>query len=745
MDLFDVQTFYDYAHSLPNTYSSSDSSEGDVNDSSSDAGSNVSNGSSDYNSNSNNQPSDYSDSNNSGPPTDVSSDSEDFEFDSRPILGSDGRLRGQTTDSSDEENSDQSDDEGSDGDSDFTPLGISDAENQPLAPPEKSKKPWQTKTPKPKLSPLPWTDNDNKKIWELIGLLEKSENRVLLGTRKGQHMQSVTLSYRKHAKKLKITGNGVRDDEEEAENDNGDEEKQKQQKLKLYIIINLLCEAVLHFANVYGKPCHCVLFRRRKKIKEKKSLPHETYQTAHYPSLQAHEPTNWSRNTTPHPATTAPYVPDGLRHPGLGRDRVENDSFLRRRAPSVDSLPDSLDMSWYQGPLARNPPSDIESTPQTFAVITISDNDSGDGSAGESEVVIVPAKRTRGHRRGRPKKEVAACSDGVDELNELDSVATSKRPRGRPKKAKTDTVSITTAADSIDKDPDDSTFTFELLVHLMLPDKVIPGKTKRAKSKTEKQDPEPRGPVYVQSDKTWDEFLILVSSLVPTPVSGLFLSSFMWHFLSPANSPWLPVSTPEGFQSMLGQLKKKLLKGEAYVVIRMKKPVEVIAEPRTRSSTSVPEPALDDNESSDDDHPVSKMKAKELLELYGPGKCDLHPELPCFHFRPTNLHFELTRTRRLVWAQAILCGTVDKTQIPLTSKFIRKNVLSPQPLKAAFRPPRAFQGFGAPKACKDTPQILGTFSHLKVLEYSFGCFEVLSGSFRIFEGLWVSLRIFEDL
>ncbi|KAJ3968749.1 hypothetical protein EV361DRAFT_1035507 [Lentinula raphanica] len=56
---------------------------------------------------------------------------------------------------------------------------------------------------------------------------------------------------------------------------------------------------------------------------------------------------------------------------------------------------------------------------------------------------------------------------------------------------------------------------------------------------------------------------------------------------------------------------------------------------------------------------------------------------------------------------------------------IRKNVLSSQPLKAAFKPPRAFQGFGAPKACKDTPQILGTLSHLKVLGYSLRCFEVL--------------------
>ncbi|KAJ3713691.1 hypothetical protein C8R42DRAFT_713206 [Lentinula raphanica] len=61
----------------------------------------------------------------------------------------------------------------------------------------------------------------------------------------------------------------------------------------------------------------------------------------------------------------------------------------------------------------------------------------------------------------------------------------------------------------------------------------------------------------------------------------------------------------------------------------------------------------------------------------------------------------------------------------LQQTYIRKNVLSSQPLKAAFKPPRAFQGFGAPKACKDTPQILGTLSHLKVLGYSLRCFEVL--------------------
>ncbi|KAJ3720301.1 hypothetical protein C8R42DRAFT_550517, partial [Lentinula raphanica] len=121
----------------------------------------------------------------------------------------------------------------------------------------------QIKAPKPKLGPLPWTDNDNAKVWELIGLLESSENRVLLGTRKGQKtlgetkahaerriaellfpedsridlstvqnrvhgkIASLTQSYRKHAKKLKSTGNGVREDEEDAENQEGDEEKEK--------------------------------------------------------------------------------------------------------------------------------------------------------------------------------------------------------------------------------------------------------------------------------------------------------------------------------------------------------------------------------------------------------------------------------------------------------------------------------------------------------------------------------------
>ena len=41
---------------------------------------------------------------------------------------------------------------------------------------------------------------------------------------------------------------------------------------------------------------------------------------------------------------------------------------------------------------------------------------------------------------------------------------------------------------------------------------------------------------------------------------------------------------------------------------------------------------------------------------YPVGICKSHPKMQCFHHRPTNLHFELTRVRKLVWASSIVCS-----------------------------------------------------------------------------------------
>ncbi|KAJ3712068.1 hypothetical protein C8R42DRAFT_754357 [Lentinula raphanica] len=309
----------------------------------------------------------------------------------------------------------------------------------------------------------------------------------------------------------------------------------------------------------------------------------------------------------------------------------DHSEFSEQHSVSTDSLPDHLDTSWYQPLETWYKPLTKWYHEPTKTVLTDDDN-SGDEKYSEPEIVSIPAKRARG------------------------------RPRKVPAKP-----SVTPAAQPhTDDAPKQPIISFELLLHLLLPDKI------------EKQEPEQRGPIFLQSDKSWDDFLDTISSLVPTPHTGLFLPTLAWRFLSPANSPWIPITTSEGYQSMLSQVKRKLAKGSGYIVVRMQKPI-VAQNVHLPNSIRA---SFEEPESSDEDRPMSKMgkfddrvetQAEKLLEHYGPGKCDIHPTLPCFFYRPTDLHFELTRPRRLVWAQAILNGTVDETQIPLSSKLFSKD------------------------------------------------------------------------
>lgn len=169
-----------------------------------------------------------------------------------------------------------------------------------------------------------------------------------------------------------------------------------------------------------------------------------------------------------------------------------------------------------------------------------------------------------------------------------------KRGRGRPKKAPI-------VASHCEIIPVVPSFTFELLLHLIKPDRPVTGKLKKTKGKVTKQEPEKRGPIYVSSETDYAAFLSKIASLVPAPVTGLSIQSFEWHFLSPATGPWLPITTEEDYQSMLGKLRKKHAKDEAYVIIQMKKPVQTII-PATVESV------IDEDESSDDDFlgPVAK-------------------------------------------------------------------------------------------------------------------------------------------
>jgi len=49
-----------------------------------------------------------------------------------------------------------------------------------------------------------------------------------------------------------------------------------------------------------------------------------------------------------------------------------------------------------------------------------------------------------------------------------------------------------------------------------------------------------------------------------------------------------------------------------------------------------------------DDHLV------DIETKYAVGTCEIHSDKECFHHRPTDNHFELTRARKIFWAAKIV-------------------------------------------------------------------------------------------
>src|SRR6266849_11194070 len=65
------------------------------------------------------------------------------------------------------------------------------------------------------------------------------------------------------------------------------------------------------------------------------------------------------------------------------------------------------------------------------------------------------------------------------------------------------------------------------------------------------------------------------------------------------------------------------------------------------------------------------------------GLCSCHPDLPCFHHRVSNLHFNLNRPRLLVWAQAIKAGTASFKKVLILSPMFKASLTLKHPSKNA--------------------------------------------------------------
>ncbi|KAG6907596.1 hypothetical protein DXG01_008316 [Tephrocybe rancida] len=239
-----------------------------------------------------------------------------------------------------------------------------------------------------------------------------------------------------------------------------------------------------------------------------------------------------------------------------------------------------------------------------------------------SEIIIEPGVVTRnspvraspsltddeievfGHPVGPPACQ-SAPSPALPAIPVVSSEPPTRRPRGRPPR--------NPAPQAVESDPPT---TFEALFTVLLPDKKILGRGGK-KSKTEKQDPLQFGPFNVPLNVNWAGLQTIISDGLKTTVDCLPLSSIQWHFLKPANSPWLPLNTEPAMQSMLRQVEGK---ANAYVVFRMspplKKPSTALPWDDVSTSSTVAGGVDEDEQSDDNGHPVSKQRdGKATLEL----------------------------------------------------------------------------------------------------------------------------------
>ncbi|KAJ7710716.1 hypothetical protein B0H17DRAFT_1190411 [Mycena rosella] len=275
----------------------------------------------------------------------------------------------------------------------------------------------------------------------------------------------------------------------------------------------------------------------------------------------------------------------------------------------------------------------------------------------------------------------------------------------KPKATRTRRKAVSPAPE-VDDDAENAVVDFEVVIHSV----PLAKKGTARKAKSKKVEPKPYGPLEANTKITWPAFLDMLAHLLETQAAFLVVSSFMWRWLKPTNSSFLPMASEAGFKSLIRQIRSppKGVSG-AYIIIKMDQPVKPPAGGQmpwaTQQARSGPSSASDHfgsffpsgDADSDDEAPdnatvvllmtVLRRKMDKISEKYPPGTCAEHPDIECFHSRVNNLHFELDRTKKIIWAAAIKNGTATLMTVPSGSQHfnvkssltIRKAVTSGAP------------------------------------------------------------------
>jgi hypothetical protein len=152
---------------------------------------------------------------------------------------------------------------------------------------------------------------------------------------------------------------------------------------------------------------------------------------------------------------------------------------------------------------------------------------------------------------------------------------------------------------------------FEYLVQVILPNKCV--RTGNRKTKVEKAEPLSFGPANMKANIGWDHFTAAIAGLVKCQPPQLCIGTMEWHWLKPANTPWLPLQNETSLISMLNKVVAS--KSSPYVIIRMqppKPPAEGLA-PSWAGNGAVGTPVDEDEQSDNDDRLMFKKVLHILL------------------------------------------------------------------------------------------------------------------------------------
>ncbi|KAJ7134935.1 hypothetical protein C8R43DRAFT_956165 [Mycena crocata] len=225
---------------------------------------------------------------------------------------------------------------------------------------------------------------------------------------------------------------------------------------------------------------------------------------------------------------------------------------------------------------------------------------------------------------------------------------------------------------------------FEIVIHVPVAEKKPAG---RKKTKSAKVDPLTFGPTTAHVEMEYDELMGDFAKALSTLVIYLERSSMKWKFVKPANSIFLPLRNASGLKSLVKQIRSLPKSGASMIIVQMDAPVKKPAMQQPAWSEPAAGPSAFDTaydagfgvDNDSDDGGSSKKPSfdagleeeiEKLMAKYTPGICSLHPTLPCFHNRSTDLHYHLTRPRLIIWAAAISQKRGDASLItaPIGSK-----------------------------------------------------------------------------